>query len=394
MFATLSFIKYLAAPYFWSGILWGMLFLILFFITNNKNAKALFLNFSFILFVLAGAEFYFWAPFKDKLKLAGNMWSPEQYIKDDILGYRPPENAYVIGKKYYGNHIVVDMAYSTDHYGRRKSYPIDPNINHAILFFGCSLTFGEGINNEQTLPYLVGSKVKDKFNTYNFGYSGYGAHQMLAAIEHKNFLKNRIIEIPKYAIYTAIPGHIARVVGLSTWVVRDHDPKYLLNENREIYLAGHFDDNTDYTNLFEKRVRAHLSNSYILKKIFPQLDFYTRRQQNKEDIETYVKIVIKARDLFEKNYPQSEFHMILWDIYDFNNTKETFNDVLVALKKNNIRVHLISDILPGFYQDHPLYQLVYDYHPTPLANELIANYVVNNISSKSTENAVLCEHLS
>jgi hypothetical protein len=39
------------------------------------------------------------------------------------------------------------------------------------------------LRDEQSYPYLVGEALGDAYQTFNFGMSGYGTHQMLALIE-------------------------------------------------------------------------------------------------------------------------------------------------------------------------------------------------------------------
>jgi hypothetical protein len=48
--------------------------------------------------------------------------------------------------------------------------------------FGCSFTFREGVEDREAMPYLVGEL--SKYIVYNFGFHGYGAHQMLSALEY------------------------------------------------------------------------------------------------------------------------------------------------------------------------------------------------------------------
>ena len=51
------------------------------------------------------------------------------------------------------------------------------------LFFGGSFTFGTGVEDDEALPYVAGILSEGKYRVYNFGYRGYGPHQMLAALE-------------------------------------------------------------------------------------------------------------------------------------------------------------------------------------------------------------------
>jgi hypothetical protein len=55
--------------------------------------------------------------------------------------------------------------------------------------------------------------------------------------------------------------------------------------------------------------------------------------------------------------------------------------MLEGLVKAGIRVHLISNILPGYIDKPGMYAIhAHEPHPNPLAHDLIARYVVTDIA--------------
>ncbi len=90
--------------------------------------------------------------------------------------------------------------------------PSNKENGKCVLFFGGSFTFGEGLNDNETMPYSVGIKMKGKYQVYNFGFHGYGPHQMLSAIEH-NMVNDIISCKQKYVIYQALVTHADRSGG-------------------------------------------------------------------------------------------------------------------------------------------------------------------------------------
>jgi len=377
---SLAAIKYMSVPFAWVGYIWAIGLLALSLMNIKTTHKIVFTNLGITAFLLASVELYLYAPLSNKVISTGNMWKVEQFKKHDILGYSPPALANkIIGKKYYDNQVVYDTTYSTDHNAQRCTFPRNPNVNKSVLFFGCSITFGDGINDEQTLPYQVGKLSKEKINTYNFGYSGYGPHQMLSALDH-DLVDKVILEEPKYAIYSAIPGHIVRSSGLQSWLVTWHDPNYELDKDKHLVYNGHFDDNQVKITL-KDRIRAILSNSNILKRVYSPFATNLKRKQNQGDIERYIEIVSNARDIFEQKYPNSEFHVLWWGLLDSYNNDNVVKQVLEKFQQKKLRVHMVEDILPNFYQNNPHYQLVFDSHPTPYANYLLAKYVAEQIIS-------------
>ena len=107
------------------------------------------------------------------------------------------------------------------------------------MFFGDSVTFGEGVKDDQTFPYHAGIKTNGRYAIRNFAFSGYGPHQMLANLQSGLF-DQRISCKPTHFFYLAIPEHIARVAGLTSW--DRHGPRFTLDANGEAVRAGNFDD--------------------------------------------------------------------------------------------------------------------------------------------------------
>ncbi len=122
---------------------------------------------------------------------------------------------------FYGNDTVYSVFYSADKFGRRISDDMPERISdtnstgkkHAI-FLGCSFTFGEGLPNSSTFPFLFGQLHPD-FKSYNMGFRGYGPHQScLFFDEGINTINNYSIpEDSGICVYTFIPDHLNRVWG-------------------------------------------------------------------------------------------------------------------------------------------------------------------------------------
>ena len=75
--------------------------------------------------------------------------------------------------------------------------------------------------------------------TYNLAFNGYGPHQMLAILE--NGLEREVVHCkPDIDIYQGIVHHVARVNGIVKW--DSHGPRYVLNDDGDLYQDGHFDD--------------------------------------------------------------------------------------------------------------------------------------------------------
>ena len=65
--------------------------------------------------------------------------------------------------------MLHNVTYTTESNGLRVAPPWRKNdLAGTVLFFGCSFTFGEGLNDSETLPYQVGIQSGGRYRTLNF----------------------------------------------------------------------------------------------------------------------------------------------------------------------------------------------------------------------------------
>jgi hypothetical protein len=133
-------------------------------------------------------------------------------IADPVLGYTLPPNAQITEKMTRGATLIYQTTATTDAYHRRLT-PID-HVAHRqkfLLFFGCSMTYGLGVQDTETMPFYV-AQYASHYHPYNYGVSGYGPHHMLAQLQQGNLTKE-IHETNGIAIYTFTDHHIDRAIG-------------------------------------------------------------------------------------------------------------------------------------------------------------------------------------
>ena len=78
------------------------------------------------------------------------------------LGYAPYPNRVVEAWKIVGSDRIYDVTYTIDSHGLRKTPGITASAaaRSAFLFFGGSFTFGEGLNDDETLPYQFAKELR------------------------------------------------------------------------------------------------------------------------------------------------------------------------------------------------------------------------------------------
>ena len=100
-------------------------------------------------------------------KLAGY---PEDHSKEwKVLSIHPGSPSAFTEEK---NFESDPWYYVINEYGFRDTWKPEPNKSN-IAFFGCSVTFGEGLHTPQLYSTILANKLK--MNRYNFGIPGAGS---------------------------------------------------------------------------------------------------------------------------------------------------------------------------------------------------------------------------
>jgi hypothetical protein len=352
-------------------------FLIFYF---NKKARTLFYNFSLVFLFLGLAEIY--TSYKSINNNPGRnlkrVNTDNYFCGSDKLGYAMFWNS-VIEKEYLDTMCVYNAKYTINRSGYRETAPMSINTSDtvsSIVFFGCSYTFGMGLNDDQTIPYIVQDYEKDKYKVYNLGVGGYGPNQMLSAIEH-NMLNSIVKGKPRIFIFTAITDHINRVYGLNLKAIRyEYGPKYVIDEKtNQLKFEGLY---IDPQNLMESRWFSKIIKSGIC-------GYITKKAIDKKKSRLVLAIISKSKELLLKKYPGSKFYVIYWDNVQDNNDSA----IISGLRKKGVNVHLVSTILPGYssgkFPSYVIY-VPYEYHPNYRANKLLSEYIVQNIISPNQKN--------
>ena len=284
---------------------------------------------------------------------------------DPVLGYAPRAGATGTSTKIIGGKQVYQATYSIDSNALRLATRIDNTsaATNCLFFFGDSFTFGEGLNDRDTLPWIVQEQAGERWKILNFGFHGYGPHQMLAAIESGRVRRaagscpGRRIVVTQYSEH-----HVGRALGRDSW--DPHGPWYVLNGDGVAIRAGRLDQRPGAGSLV-------LSGRYR-PEILKWLDWERLFAVSDSDRRFFVGLLATARARLSEVYPSGEWHLILLDVNPSALVTE-------ALERQGIHVHPIRSILPVWRTAHPDYTISADGHPNRRYNEALADWVQSRL---------------
>ena len=371
--SSVMILKYLWPPYIFLGAIWAITCVYAAVIVKRSSAQVGLLSLATVFFVLGAYETYLFSQIvesragKTLITTDGAGNAREMSAPDDVLGYAPkPSQTGRFTLTHEGNPIF-GHGYTIGPNGLRVSPPRQEVADvPCALFFGGSFTFGTGVEDDEAMPFVAGKLSEGKYRVYNFGYRGYGPHQMLAALE--SGLVDSVLEcVPKVVIYQALVGHVLRSAGLSEWDT--HGPRYVLADTGEAIGRGNFDDPDNSLFGF---LQGNLKKSLALTTLG-----YNRYTDYQMDL--MVAILDKSRNLVAERFPGSEFYVIFWDGCATKKPESVARILTDKFARKNFQLHLVSLIVENICAQRDEYMIRGDGHPNKTAHEKIARYVVKEM---------------
>jgi hypothetical protein len=284
---------------------------------------------------------------------------------DPDLGKKLLPNADVLCRLKVDDETIWDVRYTTDEYGRRTTtHSENPASSQFAIFFGCSFLFGEGANDNETIPSQFSAAVP-QFRAYNYGVPGYGTQHMLAKLE-SGTLRDEVKEQSGVVFYLYLEDvHEPRVIGgmQESNSFAAHFPYYHLRRDGKLISLGDFTSGRPVlTNLY--RLLGHSQTIHYFGLNFPK--------RSQRHFEIVANIVEQSRKDCRQQLGCEEFYVVCFP------RKNPHHTLIPLLQARDIKVLDYSELFDpdaeGLFHNG-------DGHPTPLANQQIAEKLAKDITN-------------
>jgi hypothetical protein len=336
----LGFVYLAIFPIFSIILLWCFLGGLLFAL-YSKRAGWVVYNVAFVFLALAITELHF-----EFNKIDGRAAYPHLMQSQDSLGYVGRPGIFRAVKTYgFGTVVIYDVHYSMPN-GLRMATECMKQNGPTVMFFGDSFTFGEGVNDEDTLPNAF--SIVSGMCALNFGLSGYGPHHMLRLLE-LDVPKKITLSSPRLMVYIVTGSHIARAAGHATW--DRTGPMYEIQNGRAQYVGSFSEHNltSDPPAIRSSIIEKLLRHSYIWRTYAGHRDYHRPAPDDHDtltrDRARFLEI-IKTADVFARQNYQSRLVVMLWDVGTWDGlTKQNVTWIEAKLLENNIPTLRLSSAI-------------------------------------------------
>ncbi len=333
--------------------------------SSKNRLLALFFGFLICLAALTLAEIYF--ALLDHGRLPDKAYSSRVTRLDPygITRAQPSQTYRVEERSRKTGKLIYDVSYSVDAYSRRIT-PIQNPENRSLhlLFFGCSYTYGEGLRENETLPFRAGEKALS-FMPYNYAYHGHGPSQMFRKLKSST-LSSEVAQKEGSLIYVFMDEHIQRTAGFMRFIANwgENHPYYDLTPEGEILDKGTFASGEPLRVILYKVLnKSHLLNHF-------HADF-PLRVTDKHVLLT-ARLIEESAKLYRQQFPSGKFYLVLYPgSRDAERIKNAVKDKGVIVMDYS---NLFSSEDPRYYLDSE------DRHPNALAIQTLAAQITGDLN--------------
>ena len=260
--------------------------------------------------------------------------------------------------------LIYRQEVETDEWGRRKSHV--PYLSKAlVLFFGCSYTFGSGLQQHETLPYQFSKATQ--IDSTNYALPAYGPHGMLRQIELLPLDEQTPSAYTSvYAAYVFYGFQWRRATGGAAWIAK-------MGGNHPFYKLDPISKNISYQGVFAeaqpiKMWLVRLLSQFHLMHYLPQM--WGDEKVTDEDQLLLCGMFNKSRELLQKKLG-SRFKglKIIHPLFEHDKSWSLF--LSGAEKCFDPQIELMELKIPGSREQWAIDSVLED-HPNAHFNEFLS----------------------
>ena len=275
---------------------------------------------------------------------------------------RPNSEARAV-RKIVGERKLYDVRYTTDSFGRRRTPGQRGPRNRYLAFWGCSFIFGEGLEDNETLPYYV-SRLNPKHRAYNYGVTAYGTNMILAQVQARN-LRLEIPEKEGTVVYVFTDQQVPCALATRLYVKSILDLPYFFEDSRgQLRRGGTFRTGRSWiSGLYLLSLRSHILD-------FLNIDFPLRLGER--HFRLVAKMIAETQAEFRRKKSGSPFFVV------FAPRSSFAKQLIPYFEEYGIHYLDYSEMdLDRYLKEPPIIE--YDGHPSAAANRFLARLITRDL---------------
>lgn len=292
---------------------------------------------------------------------------PPEHISNNI-GTVPFSDTTINKMMIKNNDTVYNVNYTIDKHTKRVTPNHSSERDKHALFFGCSITFGEGVEDDETMPYFF-QEASNEYNAYNFALAGHATNHTLARLQYKP-LPPQVQEEEGIGIYVFFWGHVDRSIGTMNrycgWLF--NAPYYYLDNGQlkrdKMFYNGRKTISKTYEHLYQTNIVKHFGI-----EIPPKI--------TKSHLKLVTEMIKESEREYLKQFPNNKFYCVLYPEWDnsYDGMSEYFKDLL-----NEKEIAVIDLTWYNYKMEDTLGD---DPHPNPSAHKKISQMILDELTSNN-----------
>jgi hypothetical protein len=276
-------------------------------------------------------------------------------------------------KKYQDESLLYQAEYLYDGLGLRNTHLNNTKKKEHLIITGCSLVFGEGMNETETFPYLLGQNLKET-SVYNFGIAGAGPHDIdfyLNNIDFKKYIGSRNGKM----IYFYMDDHTSRASlypAYLVWGGKNRAFYGFVNGSKLPKLLGKSGDSANWRQL-------EIARKTGLEKSFLEFAYLKSEDEQIKDLKLTAGLIANIQSRYLKQFPGNKFYFAFYPVFGSSLLhRKVMTEELVKLGVNVLDLHRVEQV---FQKNEQVWGIPDDGHPSVEANRKLAELMLSEIKN-------------